>query len=61
MKKTYIAPTMDIVNIDTMEMMIAASQIQQTLNNNENPIDDPNDIGARSMRNSLWDDEEENW
>ena len=61
MKKTYIAPTMDIVNIDTMEMMIAASQIQQTLNNNENPIDDHNDIGARSMRNSLWDDEEENW
>ena len=61
MKKTYIAPTMDIVNIDTMEMMIAASQIQQTLNNNEPPIDDPNDIGSRSMRNSLWDDEEENW
>ena len=52
---------MDIVNIDTMEMMIAASQMQQTLNNNESPIDDPNDIGARSMRNSMWDDEEENW
>ena len=61
MKKTYIAPTMDIVNIDTMEMMIAASQMQQTLNNNEAPIDDPNYIGSRSMRNSLWDDEEENW
>ena len=52
---------MDIVNIDTMEMMIAASQIQQTLNNNEAPIDDPNNIGSRSMRNSLWDDEEDNW
>ena len=52
---------MDIVKVDTMEMMIAASQMQQTLNNNETPIEDPNNIGARSMRNSMWDDEEENW
>lgn len=61
MKKTYIAPTMTIVKMQTVKM-IAASGVtppQQTLSTTTPEIEDPEDIGSRSMRNSKWDDEEE--
>ena len=58
MKKTYINPTTTIVNIKLQQMVATSTPQTQTLNNKETPIDDPNDIGARSMRNSMWDDED---
>ena len=66
MKKTYINPTTTVVDIK-LQQMIAASPGSVTLaiqdptnpDNPVEPIDDPNDIGSRSMRNSKWDDEEE--
>ena len=65
MKKTYIAPTMTIVKMQTVKM-IAASGVtppqQQVLDNSTPKIENPEDIGSRSMRNSKWDDdEEEDW
>jgi len=61
MKKTYIAPTMTIVKMQTVKM-IAASGVtppQQTLSTTTPEIENPEEIGSRSMRNSKWDDEEE--
>lgn len=57
MKKIYINPTTTIVNIKLQQMVATSTPQTQTLDN-KTPIDDPNDIGARSMRNSMWDDED---
>ena len=62
MKKTYIAPTMTIVKMQTVKM-IAASGVtppqQQVLDNSTQEITTTEEIGSRSMRNSKWDDEED--
>ena len=52
---------MTIVKMQTVKM-IAASGVtppQQTLSTTTPEIENPEDIGSRSMRNSKWDDEEE--
>ena len=56
MKKTYINPTTTIVNIKLQQMVATSTPQTQTLDNNEQPITNGNDIGARKFSN-LWDDE----
>ena len=52
-KKAYITPAMEVVNVETVEM-IAAS----VMNLNETPVDAANQLGAgrRGSWGNLWED-----
>lgn len=47
MKRTYMNPTLEVIKIETMQML-DASEMTLPLNDNPN-VDDPNEILTRSI------------
>ena len=58
MKKIYFAPDTTITKIELQRMIAASDPTDQTLDPNEDPIEDESGIGSR-RHNNVWDDEEE--
>ena len=57
MKKTYMIPTLKVVEIKPAQIL-AGSVDSQSLNRNSTPVDNPSSVGARRARFSEWDEEE---
>lgn len=60
MKKTYLMPSIDIMNIRTEAVLAAASKLDENLDNQEiTPTDDPYDGEFSSKRGgrTVWDDD----
>lgn len=61
MKKTYIHPTMDIVTIQTVQMIAASDPVGATFGDGDNGTAGLNEgtaSGDAFSRGSLWDDED---
>ena len=60
MKKTYLMPSIDIMNIRTEAVLAAASKLDENLDNQDiTPTDDPYDGEFSSKRGgrTVWDDD----
>lgn len=63
MKKNYIAPSMEIAEIELQQMVAVSSQrVYTEFGINYGGIDEDGELDPASRRNNnLWDDEEDDW